>query len=222
MKKTKRIDNIGYVKLNSGTSTHLLSAKTSASPRFSTYFFLSLLVAAFCALGVFTLSGCAQKQTDEEVIREQLTTELDSIKNVDSNFVDDFSESINMTQLSVYGIDGTDFMQAYLNGFDYSIDDISVEGDQATATVTLTCKSYSGYQNALEDAVTKITENPEELTTMTEDDINKKIGEIVIGSLENVDLAQTTPIEIKYTKENDTWEPASSTSGDIASALMTN
>ncbi|WP_295995811.1 hypothetical protein [uncultured Adlercreutzia sp.] len=169
-----------------------------------------------------TLSGCTQPQDDSEAIRQSLSSELDSIKNLDDTFVTEFSESINMSQLSMYGIDGVEFMKAYLNGFDYTIDDITVNGDTAEAQITLTCKSYTGYQKALEEAVTKITENPDELAGMSNEDINKKIGEIVTGSLDNVELKPTEPITITYTKVNDVWEPASSTSGDISAALMTN
>ena len=57
---------------------------------------------------------------------------------------------------------------------------------------------------------------------MSNDDINKKIGEIVIQSLNGVELKPTEPVTIKYTKVDNTWEAASSTSGDIAAALMTN
>ena len=43
-----------------------------------------------------------------------------------------------------------------------------------------------------------------------------------IKTLDGVELAATQPITITYTKVDGTWEPASSTSGDIAAALMTN
>ncbi len=59
------------------------------------------------SFGMVSLSGCAGGQTDEDVIRASLTSELDSIKNIDDAFVSEFNESINMSQLSVYGIDGT-------------------------------------------------------------------------------------------------------------------
>ena len=89
------------------------------------------------------LAGCSGGTSDEDAIRASLASELDSIKNIDDAFVNEFSESIDMSQLSVYGIDG-------------------------------------------------------------------------------VELAATKPITITYTKVDGTWEPASSTSGDIAAALMTN
>ena len=42
-------------------------------------------------------------------------------------------------------------MKAYFGGFDYVIDDVTVDGDTATATVTLTCKSFDDYMNAVTD-----------------------------------------------------------------------
>ena len=68
----------------------------------------------------------------------------------------------------------------------------------------------------------EVTADPDALAALSNDEINQKIGEIVIGSLDGVELAATQPIAITYTKVDGTWEPASSTSGDIAAALMTN
>lgn len=185
-------------------------------------FLLTLAVLLALSVGMIGLSGCKGGTNDEDAIRASLTSELNSIKNIDDTFVNEFSESIDMSQLSVYGIDGVEFMKSYLNGFDYSIDSINVDGDSATAQITLTCKSYTGYEQTLQQAVNEITADPDSLAKLSNDEINKKIGEIVIGSLDNVELAPTQPISITYTKVDGTWEPASSTSGDIAAALMTN
>lgn len=87
-----------------------------------------------------------------------------------------------MSQLSVYGIDGVEFMKSYLSGFDYTIDSINVDGDSATAQITLTCKSYTGYLQALQTAVDEVTADPDALAALSNDEINQKIGEIVIGS----------------------------------------
>lgn len=185
---------------------------------------LLVTLAALLALsvGMVGLTGCSGGTSDEDAIRASLTSELDSIKNIDDAFVNEFSESIDMSQLSVYGIDSVEFMRSYLSGFDYAIDSINVDGDSATAQITLTCKSYTGYLQALQTAVDEVTANPDALAALSNDEINQKIGEIVIGSLDGVELAATQPITITYTKVDGTWEPASSTSGDIAAALMTN
>ena len=183
-------------------------------------FIVTLAALLALSIGMVGLAGCSSGTSDEDAIRASLSSELDSIKNIDDAFVNEFSESIDMSQLSVYGIDGVEFMKSYLSGFDYTIDSINV--DSATAQITLTCKSYTGYLQALQTAVDEVTADPDALAALSNDEINQKIGEIVIGSLDGVELAATQPITITYTKVDGTWEPASSTSGDIAAALMTN
>lgn len=162
-------------------------------------FLVTLAALLALSIGMVGLAGCSGGTSDEDAIRASLSSELDSIKNIDDAFVNEFSESIDMSQLSVYGI-----------------------GDSATAQITLTCKSYTGYLQALQTAVDEVTADPDALAALSNDEINQKIGEIVIGSLDGVELAATQPITITYTKVDGTWEPASSTSGDIAAALMTN
>ena len=185
-------------------------------------FIVTLATLLALSIGMVGLASCSSGTSDEDAIRASLSSELDSIKNIDDAFVNEFSESIDMSQLSVYGIDGVEFMKSYLSGFDYTIDSINVDGDSATAQITLTCKSYTGYLQALAKAVGAGTADPDALAALSNDEINQKIGEIVIGSLDGVELAATQPITITYTKVDGTWEPASSTSGDIAAALMTN
>lgn len=181
------------------------------------------VLAAVLGIGLLSLVGCgSSQQSDEELVRSSLSSELDSIKNLDEKFVNEISEAVDMSRLSLYGIDGMEFMRSYLEGFDYSIDSVTVDGETAQAQLTLTCKSYTGYQKALQAAVDNITANPDEIAGLSNDDINKKIGEIVIQSLDGVELKPTEPVTINYTKVDDTWEAASSTSGDIAAALMTN
>lgn len=204
----KMSDNTDYVKLNSRSLTQGI--------------FMSLLLIGALLGAAVSLSGCSGEKSDDEIIRASLTSELDSIKNLDDSFVNELSESIDMSQLSVYGIDGVEFMKAYLGGFDYAIDSVTVDGDTAQAQITLTCKSYTGYQQALQNAVNQKIANPDELAGKSNDDINQEIGEIVIGSLDGVELAATQPITITYTRDGEEWKPASSTSGDIAAALITN
>lgn len=181
------------------------------------------VLAAVLGIGLLSLVGCgSSQQSDEDLVRSSLSSELDSIKNLDEKFVNEISEAVDMSRLSLYGIDGMEFMRSYLEGFDYSIDSVTVDGETAQAQLTLTCKSYTGYQKALQAAVDNITANPDEIAGLSNDDINKKIGEIVIQSLDGVELKPTEPVTINYTKVDDTWEAASSTSGDIAAALMTN
>ena len=84
-------------------------------------FLVALAALLMLSIGMVGLAGCSGGTSDEEAIRASLASELDSIKNIDDAFVNEFSESIDMSQLSVYGIDGVEFMKSYLSGFDYAI-----------------------------------------------------------------------------------------------------
>ena len=143
-------------------------------------FIVTLATLLALSIGMVGLASCSSGTSDEDAIRASLSSELDSIKNIDDAFVNEFSESIDMSQ------------------------------------------SYTGYLQALQTAVDEVTADPDALAALSNDEINQKIGEIVIGSLDGVELAATQPITITYTKVDGTWEPASSTPGDIAAALMTN
>ena len=123
-------------------------------------FIVTLAALLALSIGMVGLAGCSSGTSDEDAIRASLSSELDSIKNIDDAFVNEFSESIDMSQLSVYGIDGVEFMKSYLSGFDYTIDSINVDGDSATAQITLTCKSYTGYLQALQTAVDEVPPIP--------------------------------------------------------------
>ena len=160
---TRKADNMDYVKLKS---------------RSTIQGFIGTLAALLAlSIGMVGLAGCSSGTSDEDAIRASLSSELDSIKNIDDAFVNEFSESIDMSQLSVYGIDGVEFMKSYLSGFDYTIDSINVDGDSATAQITLTCKSYTGYLQALQTAVDEVTADPDALAALSNDEINQKIKE---------------------------------------------
>ena len=132
-------------------------------------FIVTLATLLALSIGMVGLASCSSGTRDEDAIRASLSSELDSIKNIDDAFVNEFSESIDMSQLSVYGIDGVEFMKSYLSGFDYTIDSINVDGDSATAQITLTCKSYTGYLQALQTAVDEVTADPDALAALSND-----------------------------------------------------
>lgn len=183
----------------------------------------ALTVFGLTALMAFSLTafaGCGGAD-DEQVIRDAITEELDSYKTLDDSVVDELIADMDADSLSEYGIDGAEFIKTYLDGFDYTIDSVTVDGDKAEAVITMTCKSYSGYEAALEEAATTIMQQ-EGLASMTADEVNALIGTTIMDALEKVELAQTQPFTVEYTKSGNVWEPAASSSNDVATALMTN
>ena len=171
-----------------------------------------------------TASGCAQADSNEQIIRQSLSQELDSIKNVDPSFLGDINSQLgtDFTAFEEIGISPEEFMRGYLEGFDYTIDSIQVDGNTAVAKVTITCKSYSDFENKMSKAATELFTNADDFSGLTSEQLSQTIGEALLNTLQTVELTQTEPVEIDYTLEGNTWVPDSDTETAIASALMTN
>lgn len=177
------------------------------------------------ALLVFTLgvmAGCNSGPSDEEVIRQSLTEELDQIKNMDDEFINAMATDMDVDELATYGIDGVEFMKTYLDGFDYKIGDITVDGNKATAQVTLTCKSFTAYNQAVQQAATELATDTERLQAMTTDQLNQLLGQTVMDALAGVEVAETDQIDITFTKNGNTWTPDAASEQKITTAMLTN
>lgn len=175
-----------------------------------------LLISAFA----FPLLSCSSK-TDKEVIQESIAKELDGFKNMDDTALANFVDDMDIDELSQFNVNPKDFMHSYLDGFDYFIDDIEIDSNKATATVTLSCKSFSEYESKLSDATAHLSDS-DTLTQMSSSELNELFGSIIMDSLEETPVKNTQPIYIVFTKNNNTWVPSGSASYDIANALMGN
>lgn len=175
---------------------------------------LSLVLTA----GIFT--GCGPKVSDEEIIQQAIEEELDSIKNMEEEALNEMGVEEMAAQLETLGIDGEDFLKTYLDGFDYTIGEIEVDGDHATASVTLKCKSFNDMNTQMENISVEMLENPEELAGMSEDEIMQKIGGIFMDVLEEAEMKETAPIEINYDLIDKVWTPASDTDQSVAEAIL--
>lgn len=97
------------------------------------------VAAALLALAI-ALVGCSSGPSDEEVIRQGVSEELAAIKAGDDELISSVEEGAG-EDLKTLGIDARDFMSAYLDGFDYSVGDVKVDGDSATVHLSITCRS---------------------------------------------------------------------------------
>lgn len=183
------------------------------------------MIAAFAATALLAFSavafvGCGG-ESDEDVIRGALTEELDAIKALDDATISEMTADMDASTFAAYGIDASEFMKTYLDGFDYSIDGVTVDGDTAEAVVTLTCKSFSAYEAALE-ANTQTAVETQDIASMTSDEINALVGQIMMDSLADVEPIACDPITIEYTNEGGTWTPTTASEQAITNALLTN
>lgn len=173
-------------------------------------------------LTIITIVGCSSKEKDEELIRTALTEELDSIKNQDEDFMKELEQSADIKELGEMGIDANEFMSEYLKGFDYSIEDVTVEDKTAVANVVLKCRSFQEYQTRLEEATNNMIADAEALAEMTEEELQAKIGEILITTISEVEVKETETISVDYELVGDTWTATEESEEKIANALLAN
>ena len=146
--------------------------------------FTVALMALFAAC-LLVLSGCGGPSV-EELIREDLTTQFDEVKSGEEDFIEGLEESAG-DSFDQLGIDASAFAQAYLDGFDYSIDEIVVEDTTATATVTLKVKSMGDIVNEFNlqfaDYMSTV-----DLSTITEDDLYAAAGQMMLDITNGAEL----------------------------------
>lgn len=177
------------------------------------------LLATLLIAGAAFLPACAPDA--DNTLRGSLAQKLDGIKALDGGFIEELKADTDADLFSAYGLDGTEFMRAYLDGFDYSIDSIAIDGDTATATVTLTCKSFSGFQQKLTEGREALLAD-EELAAQGNDAVNARYRQLIMDSLAATPLAPTQPFTLTYQLEGDTWTPVNAVEHEISSALLTN
>lgn len=164
------------------------------------------------------LSACGPDH--EQAIRDSLTQELDSIKNLDEAFVADLESASGVSALEEFGIDPKEFFTSYLSGFDYTIDEVAVDGETASATVTLTTKSYTELNDAIQSNLDALVSD-DSLYTLSEEEVYAKIGQTVMDTIDGLSPVQTEPITIAYELIDRTWTPTEESQAAIDEALMT-
>lgn len=166
-------------------------------------------------------AGCSEDKSDEQVIADALARSLDGYKNHDAEALSWFAEDMDLDELSVFEVDAKEFARTYLEGFDYVIDDVVVEGDTARATVTITCKSYSSYLQTLaqekEGLSQKGVDKPGSAAERA-----AMAGDAMLEALRQTETASCSPLVIQYDKIDNTWEPAESSLHDINMTMLSN
>ena len=161
------------------------------------------LAAVALSVGALSLGACGPSA--EEVVRQGVADELAADSGVD--------------QLATYGIDAKSFIAAYLDGFDYRIDEVKVDGDSATATVVLTCKKFDAFAQALTEATTALAEDGQ-TAELDADQINEKVGQLVLEALGSVEPTESNPVELPFTRTDNAWGPASGAEQALSTALF--
>ena len=161
------------------------------------------LVAALAVTCGLVLTACGG-QNDEEAIRQDVTAKLDTIKNADESAIDELIADVDTSTFDQLGVDPSEFVAAMFDGFDYTIDSVSVDGDTATASVTVTCKSLTTMQDDVTNAVSDLMSDPASLMDKSQDELVELAGQTMMDAIKNSATHETT-YEFTYQKSGDTW-----------------
>ena len=181
---------------------------------------LKTLVCTLCAslalVGGLVLTGCSGANP-EEAIRQYITADFDEIKNLDDATMEEFAEELGDTGLESYGIETTELLTSMLDGFDYSIESVTVDGDAAVAEVSVTAKSMGELMNMDADAMTEAL--MEDLTSGAldandDDAVNAWAGAYVMNLVDAIEPSDKT-VTLTFVNGDDGWELDESSNSEI-------
>ena len=181
----------------------------------------ALLLAALCALGAVGLVGCGGPSA-EEVIREGVTAEFEAVVDTESEEYRELVDALEQAgDLATYGVDEKAFMDSMYEGFAYEIGDIAVDEEAGTAVVDvkLTCKTFAEIFNTMMEDALALAEDPA-AATMTQDELNAKLGEVMMGAVDGAEL-QETELKLDVVRDDDgTWNWDDTAEDEVTAALM--
>lgn len=191
--------------------------------RTKTLQFIMLFLGIFLALS-FCITGCASNASHDEkieanieIIEDSLKQNFDQVKSKD--FVNELSKSIsNDENLAAYGVSASEMCEAWLSDFNYDINNVTIEGNKATANLTLHIKPLNKATNEWNELVDEQVALPEEKKSeaLSNDELGKRFIEMLSGS-----TPQPQTIDITYTQNADgIWEADESYSDVLRAAFL--
>lgn len=165
--------------------------------------------AALAAIPALGLSACGGP-SDEELIKQTLTADLDAIKTVDEDTVKSMMGDSAVSEMETYGIDAFAFYTSCVKQFSYDNVDVTVDGDSATATLDVTNvdieKVMTSWANDVSAYVTS-QEAIDDYNNLGENGMMQKMLQQLTDALGASDApTKTSSMSIDFTKGDDGWD----------------
>ena len=180
-----------------------------------------LVAVAACAMLAFSLcalTACADNS--KELITESLEQELDSLKNPDEATISSLSSGLPSSSLSQLGLTSDELIRALLDGFDGTVDSVEVNGKNAEAVVTISCKDFSQLEDSIEEVTDSMTDDPSQFQNMSSSEISAWAGEQIMAKINELPVVAHDPTTIEYVLNGNTWEPAPGAQSKLTSVLF--
>lgn len=172
------------------------------------------LAAGIAALVMaLTLVGCGP--SDEEAIKKAVDSEMGVIVNPDEETINTLAEEASAGSdgaLSTMGIDSTELVKSWIDGFGYEVGEIAVDGDTATAAVNVTCKQLGPVMTTWQ---TNFEANVQNKGFTTMDEIYAYAGQTIMEEL-NAAQPTTTEVTLELEKDGSNWVVSQGTANETA------
>lgn len=180
--------------------------------------FATIAACALLAVSLCALTACADNS--KEVITNSLEQELDSLKNPDEATISTLTSQIPASTLSQLGLTSDELIKALLEGFDGKIDNVEVNGSNAEAVVTISCKDFSQLASSIQEVTNAAMKDPTKFQGMSTSEISKWMGDQIITKINELPVVAHDPTTIEYELKGNTWEPAAGAQAKLTSVLF--
>ena len=183
---------------------------------------LTTMLGCVLAFGlVIGLAGC-EKSNDEEQIRSAVSQVMDAFKNPTKENLKQFVDAsdVNLDELEQYGVDIYEFLGHCFSHFDYKINEVKVEKDGATASLSLTNADLG---KAMQAAQEEYMANLDYTAIQNSDNPQLEVAKGLFAKIyEKLDASEdlvTTDATLKLTKVNGEWKLDEQSVNEVVSAM---
>ena len=194
----------------------------------ATAILITLAMSVGLCIGLAACSG-GSATSEEDQIRAELDKTLGVFKNPTQESLSELMNGDTSSLDSIseqYGIDPVEMIQHLFARFDYSIGEITVDGDTADAQVTL---ENIDLQNVLKDAMAQLQNDEEFISQVTEayvngnqQDMYKMVFEKMYEAIDAAEETVTSTVDFKLTKTDGKWDISEEDVSNLVSSMYGN
>lgn len=138
--------------------------------------------------------------TDEELILSDVYWYFGDVDSINDEFILGLEAGAG-SDLDQLGITAEEFAEAFLDGFNYEVGDVTVDGDVATVDVTITSKSMDEISTEFQNRFTEWASTVDPSTITSENDLYKQGGQIFLEVTREAEAADHQ-VELTFTQDS--------------------
>lgn len=139
--------------------------------------------------------------TDEELILSDVYWYLGDPGEADGRILAALQESGDQS-FTALGITMDQFLEAFLDGYDYEVGAVSVDGDTATVQLTLTVRPYDGIVAEFQRRFQEWSQTVDPSTVTSEEQIYRFAGQLLLETVDET-AVEDRAIEIVFVQDGD-------------------